>query len=91
MSRRFIILAGAGLVLALLGAAVVVPAIAQEPAEEPCPGHHGRFGRGFGLMGFGARGGWAVFDAVAEAVGLAPEEFFAELRTDKTLADMATL
>jgi hypothetical protein len=85
MSKRSVVLAGVGLVAILLGAALVVPALAQEPAEEPCPGHFGRFG----LMGFGARGGWVVFDAVAEALRLTPEEFFVELRTPKSLADIA--
>jgi hypothetical protein len=89
MSKRFIIVAGVGLVVLLLGMAVVVPALAEEPAEEPCPGHFGRFGWGLGLMGFGARGGWAIFDAVAEALELTPEELFGKLHGGETLADIA--
>jgi len=89
MNKRSMILAGAGLMVILLGAATVVPAIAQEPAEEPCPGRFEGFGRGFGPLGFGRHGGWAVFDAVAEALNLTPEEFFTELRTEKSLADIA--
>ncbi len=89
MSNRFVVLAGVGLVVLLLGAVIMVPALAQEPAEEPCPGPFGRFGRGFGVMGFGTRGGWAVFDAVAEALELTPEELFGKLHGGETLADVA--
>lgn len=89
MSRRFIVLAGVGLLVLLLGAAIVVPALAQDPADEPCPGPFGRFGRGFGLMGFGGHGGWGVFDTVAEALQLTPEELFGKLHGGETLADIA--
>ncbi|MEA3459166.1 MAG: hypothetical protein U9R11_00565 [Chloroflexota bacterium] len=84
MSKRIMILAGVALTVALLGAAVVVPAFAQEPTptpEAPLRCH----GRGFGLW----RSSWAVFDAAAEALGLTPEELFAELHAGKSLADIA--
>jgi hypothetical protein len=88
MSKRLMILAGVALVVVLLGAAVVVPALAQEPtpepeapSEAPCAPH----GRGFGFWG----GSWDTFDAAAEALGLTPEQLFAELRTGKSLADIA--
>ncbi len=84
MKKRFMILAGAALAVVLLGAAVVVPTFAQEqtpPSEAPCGGHGG----GFGLWG----GSWTMFDTAAEALGLTPEEFFAELHAGRTLADIA--
>jgi len=76
------ILAGAALAVVLLGAAVATPAFADEPTPEApfsCQG------RGFGLWG----GSWTMFDTVAEALGLTPEEFFAELRAGKTLEEIA--
>jgi len=84
MKKRFMILAGAALAVVLMGAAVVVPAFAQEetpPAQAP----FGCQGKGFGLGG----GSWTMFDTVAEALGLTPEEFFAELRAGKTLEEIA--
>jgi len=82
MKKRFMILAGAALAVVLLGAAVATPAFADEPTPEApfsCQG------RGFGLWG----GSWTMFDTVAEALGLTPEEFFAELRAGKTLEEIA--
>ena len=82
MKKRFMILAGAALAVVLLGAAVAMPAFADEPRPEApfsCQG------RGFGLWG----GSWTMFDTVAEALGLTPEEFFAELRAGKTLKEIA--
>jgi len=76
------ILAGAALAVVLLGAAVAMPAFADEPTPEA---PFGCQGRGFGLGG----GSWTMFDTVAEALGLTPEEFFAELRTGKTLEEIA--
>jgi len=82
MKKRFMILAGAALAVVLLGATVVVPAFAQEPTPEELFGCQGR---GFGLGG----GSWTMFDTVAEALGLTPEEFFAELHAGKTLEEIA--
>ena len=82
MKKRFMILAGAALAVALLGAAVAMPAFADEPTPEApfsCQG------RGFGLWG----GSWTVFDTAAEALGLTPEEFFAELHAGKSLEEIA--
>ena len=82
MKKRFMILAGAALAVVLLGAAVATPAFADEPTPEApfsCQG------RGFGLWG----GSWTMFDTVAEALRLTPEEFFAELRAGKTLEEIA--
>jgi hypothetical protein len=82
MTKRFMILAGVVLAVVLLGSTVVVPVFAQEETPEmPCGGRGG----GFGLMG----GSWTMFDVAAEALGLTPEEFFAELRAGKTLEEIA--
>lgn len=86
MNKRLMILAGAALTVALLGAAVVVPAFAQEPTptpKAPYGWHGGRWG--FGFWG----GSWANFDAVAKALGLTPEQLFAELHAGKSLAEIA--
>ena len=82
MKKRFMILAGAALAVVLLGVAVVVPAFAQEPTPEA---PFGCQGRGFGLGG----GSWTMFDTAAEALGLIPEEFFAELHAGKSLEEIA--
>lgn len=84
MRGRLMIVGGAVLAVALLGAALVVPSFADEPTPTPeaTPGC-----RGWGL-GFG-RSSWATFDAVAEALGLTPEGLFAELHSGKTIADLA--
>lgn len=92
--KRLILLSGAALIVLLLaglsGAAFV---FAQEPTPTvPFGRHGGGFGRGgFGRGGFGWAGGgqWTVFDTAAEALGLTPEEFFAELRAGKSLAEIA--
>ncbi len=84
MKKRFMILAGAVLAVVLLGATVVVPAFAQEETPTPEATCFGR-GGGFGLMG----GSWTMFDVTAEALGLTPEEFFAELHAGKTLEEIA--
>lgn len=84
MKKRFMILAGATLAVVLLGVTVAVPAFAQEEAPTP-EAPFGCQGRGFGLGG----GSWTMFDVVAEALGLTPEEFFAELHAGKTLEEIA--
>jgi len=84
MSKRLMILAGVALAAVLLGAAVLVPAFADEPAPTP-KAPFGHCGRGFGFWG----GLWDVFDAAAEALGLTPEGLFAELHEGKSLADIA--
>ncbi|MGB9775542.1 MAG: hypothetical protein ACPLYD_05845 [Anaerolineae bacterium] len=81
----------------LLGLLMVAPAFAQgnTPPTTPIPGSGqgpglGRgWGRGLG-RGFGGFGGsWATFDAVAEALGLTPEQLFSELHSGKTLEEIA--
>ena len=80
MSKRLAILAGIALTVTVLGAAVAVPALAQEPTPKAPSGCRG--------LGFWGRS-WAVFDAAAEALGLTPEQLFAELHSGKSLADIA--
>jgi hypothetical protein len=96
--KRLILLSGAALVALLLVGLVGVAAVsAQEPTPEPeVPfGRRGRgpawggFGVGRGIFG-GARGGqWTMFDTTAEALGLTPEELFAELHAGKSLTEIA--
>jgi polyhydroxyalkanoate synthesis regulator phasin len=74
--------------LLVVGALTVVmagSALAQEPDPLDKP-----FG-GFGGRGFGRFGGerWAMFDTMAEALGLTPEGLFAELHAGKSLAELA--
>ena len=88
MTKKIAVVAGTLVVITLAGLYLAGPAFAQSatPAPEatpeaPCFG----WGRGFGFWG----GGWASFDAAAGALGLTPEEFFAELHAGKTLAEIA--
>ncbi|MGQ9466302.1 MAG: hypothetical protein ACUVSH_02295, partial [Anaerolineae bacterium] len=79
----------------LVGLLMTAPVFAQgnTPPTSPTPGSGQRlgWGRGFGLgWGFGRFGGsWATFDAVAEALGLTPEQLFSELHSGKTLEEIA--
>jgi len=50
-------------------------------------GGRGRGGLGPGLLGGGNR--WTMFDTAAEALGLTPEELFAELHSGKSLEEIA--
>lgn len=86
MSKRVLAMGSIGLVVVGLILGIVVPILADEPEATPQPGRFGRFGGGWGCLG---GGGWASFDAVAEALDLTPEELFAELRAGKTVADIA--
>lgn len=105
MSKRTKRMLGIGMALGLvalvglLGLLMAAPAFAQgnPPPTTPTPGSGqglglGRgWGRGFGFArGFGGFGGsWATFDAVAEALGLTPEQLFSELHSGKTLEEIA--
>ncbi len=86
---------GVGLLLGLVGLLMVAPVFAQgntPPTPTPGAGSGLGLGRGWG-RGFGLGGGfghfWAVFDAAAEALGLTPEQLFSELRSGKTLEEIA--
>ena len=68
----------------------VAPALAQDEPVEGSPfGMRG--GRGMGHGGLGCLGGsWTMFDTVAEALGLTPQEFFAESHdAGKSLTEIA--
>lgn len=84
MRGRLMVLGGAVLVAALVGAVLVAPSFADEPTPTPEAKCDWR-GWGFGLWGRS----WAVFDAAAEALGLAPEGLFTELHSSKTLDEVA--
>jgi len=85
VSKRLMILAGVALAVALLGAAVVVPALAQEPTPTPKTyGWHG-WGRGFGC-GFCGQAG---LEAAAKALGMTADELSTQLWGGRTLAELA--
>jgi transposase-like protein len=78
--------------LLVVGALTVVlagSALAQEPTTPPDP--LGKPFGGWGRGGFGHFGGdrWAMFDAIAEALGLSPEGLFTELHSGKSMAEVA--
>ena len=83
MKKRFMILAGAALAVVLLGAAVAMPAFADEPTPPGAygPGEHdcGGFDREHGGM----------LDILAEVLDMTPEEIFAELEAGMTIAEIA--
>ena len=96
--KRLILLAGVTLTALLLAGLVGVTVVsAQEPTPEtpaPFAGRGGGFGHrggGRGMGGFGWAGGgqWTMFDTAAEALGLTPEEFFAELHSGKSVEEIA--
>ena len=94
--KRLFLLSGAALVALLLVGLIGVAAVsAQEPTPEPqVPfGWHGvrggRGGFGRGMFGLGRGGEWTMFDTAAEALGLTPEELFAELHAGKSLDEIA--
>jgi hypothetical protein len=74
------------LALGLIGTTV---ASAQEttPDPEAPTAWLGGFGRG--LFGGARGGGWTMFDAAAEALGLSPVELFTELHDGQTLDEIA--
>ncbi|MBM3136096.1 MAG: hypothetical protein FJZ89_12615 [Chloroflexi bacterium] len=93
MSKKMKILAGAVLLVVLLGAFMAVPALAQPTTPTPTPKVTNGWGKGFGWgRGLGCWGGgsWTEFDAAAQALGLTPEQLFAELHAGKSLSDIAT-
>jgi hypothetical protein len=94
--KRLFLLSGAALVVLLLVGLIGVAAVsAQEPTPEPqVPfGWHGarggRGGFGRGMLGLGRGDQWTMFDTAAEALGLTPEELFAELHAGKSLDEIA--
>ena len=86
MTKKRLVLLGSLALIVVLAASLAGAAFVF--ADEPTPTPEAPFGcRG---RGFGSRGGsWTMFDTAAEALGLTPEEFFAELHDGKTLAEIA--
>ena len=82
MSKRAMVLGSVALVVVLLGAAVALPALAQEPtlAPQTCPRHGG---------GFRGMCGQAGMEAMAEALDMTTEELSTQLWGGRTLADLA--
>ncbi len=72
----------------LAGAAGTGAVLAQETTTPSAPllGHRGGMGMRGGMWNGGS---WESFDAAAEALGLTPEQLFAELRSGKSLSDIA--
>ena len=99
IKRRMIILLSGGALVALFLASVVgVTAVSAQETTPPTPPEgcvrrefFGGFGPRLGRGGFGGFGGgsWTMFDTAAEALGLTPEEFFAEMHDGKTLEEIA--
>jgi hypothetical protein len=94
MKKKLLIGAGVALIVLLLaGLGGVAFVFAQEPTPPvPSGGHGGGWGHGgFGPGDFGWAGGgqWTVFDTAAEALGMTPEELFAELHAGKSLDEIA--
>ena len=82
MVKKFLAIGGAVLVVASLGLFVVGTAFAQDPTPTRQPA----WGRAWG----GIRQGATVFcDAVAELLGLTPEELSAEREAGKSLREVA--
>lgn len=90
MSRKWMMLSGLGLVVALLVLSLALPAAAQDMATptEPTTKARGSSSKGLGL--WFDRGSWATFDAVAEVLGLTPVELFSELHSGKSVEEVAT-
>jgi len=93
--KTLVLLSGATLVALLLAGLVGVTAVfADEPTPEPgVPFGWRGGGRGCGGFGRGMFGGfggqWTMFDTMADALGLTPEELFSELHAGKTLDEVA--
>ena len=87
MNKRMKILAGAALLVALLGVFVAIPAFAEPTTPTTTPVAPKDGGRGLGHWGGGS---WTEFDAAAKALGMTPEQLFAELHSGKSLSDIAT-
>jgi len=83
--KRLAVLSGLTLIVVLVASLVGTTLVF---ADEPTPTPEAPFGcRGMGLGLWGRS--WTMFDTAAEALGLTPEEFFAELHSGKTLAEIA--
>lgn len=83
--KRLVLLGGLELIVVLVVSLIGVAFVfADEPTLTP-EAPFGCRGRGFGFGG----GSWTMFDTMAEALGLTPEEFFAGLHAGKTLDEIA--
>jgi len=82
MNKKRLFLLSGGVLVVMLVVGLVGAAVAS--AQGPVPARPASLSQ----VGWG-RGGWMAFDVAAEALGLDPEQFFAELHAGKTLAQIA--
>jgi len=77
------------LVVAVVAGGVLLAATTASAQEtEPTPGAAWE-GRGWGMFGWGGRS-WTVFDTIAEALGLTPNELFTESHDEgKSVSEIA--
>lgn len=77
------------LVVGLVAGGVLFAATTASAQEtEPTPGPLWE-GRGWGMFGWGG-GSWTIFDTIAEALGLTPDELFTESHDEgKTVVEIA--
>lgn len=77
------------LVVAVVAGGVLFAATTASAQEtEPTPGPLWE-GRGWGMFGWGG-GSWTIFDTIAEALGLTPNELFTESHDEgKTISEIA--
>lgn len=86
--KKVMMFSGATLItLLMMGLIGVGAASAQEAPPAPLSERGGGLGWSFLSLARGHR--WAMFDVVAEAMGLTPVEFFSELHAGKTAAEVA--
>ena len=75
-------------VVVVAGGVLFAASTASAQETEPTPGPPWE-GRGWGFFGWGG-GSWTLFDTIAEALGLTPNELFTESHDEgKSVADIA--
>jgi len=98
MSKKVVLIVGAVVVVGLIGLGGAAYVLAQEVAPSlgfarDVASHVAGIGGPMGgnMQGFmpNGDGPWEKFDAAAEALGMTPEELFAELRAGKTPLEIA--
>ena len=80
--------AAVAIVAVLAGGVLFAATTASAQETEPTPGPSWQ-GRGLGMFGWGGHS-WTVFDTIAEALGLTPNELFTESHDEgKSVVDIA--
>jgi hypothetical protein len=81
-------LAAAVILAVVVGGVLFAATAASAQDTDPTPGAAWE-GRGWGMFGWGG-GSWTVFDTIAEALGLTPNELFTESHDEgKTVSEIA--